>query len=61
LGVRCLLDGVNPANPGTVTGNDGKVYSTVKIGTQVWMAANSAETKYQNGDPISGPTFTNSA
>jgi uncharacterized protein (TIGR02145 family) len=33
--VRCLLDGVDPANPGTVTGNDGKVYPTVKIGTQV--------------------------
>lgn len=36
----------------TVTGNDGKVYRTVTIGTQVWMAENSQETKYRNGDAI---------
>lgn len=35
-------------------GNDGKIYPTVKIGTQVWTAANSAETKYRNGDYIPG-------
>lgn len=44
---------------GTVTGNDGKIYPTVKIGDQVWLAANLMETKYRNGDSISGPTFTN--
>jgi len=35
-------------------GNDGKKYRTVKIGTQVWLADNLAETKYANGDWING-------
>ena len=35
-----------------VIGNDLKQYPIKKIGTQVWMACNSAETKYQNGDII---------
>lgn len=39
-------------NPGTVTGNDGRIYPTVKIGNQVWMAADLQETKYRNGDLI---------
>lgn len=36
----------------TYTGNDGKVYRCTKIGTQVWLADNLAETKYRNGDTI---------
>ena len=33
------------------TGNDGKIYRTVKIGNQVWTRQ-LAETKYNNGDSI---------
>jgi len=36
----------------TYTGNDGKVYRCTKIGTQVWIADNLAETKFRNGDTI---------
>ena len=34
------------------SGNNGIQYKTVKIGTQVWLAENLAETEYSNGDPI---------
>jgi len=37
---------------GTYTGNDGKIYRTICIGTQEWLADNLAETKYRNGDLI---------
>jgi len=37
---------------GAYQGNDGKVYRTICIGTQEWLACNLAETKYRNGDPI---------
>lgn len=57
--IRLLKD--DTTDTGTMVGNDGKVYPTVKIGDQVWMAANLAETRYRNGDLISGPTFTNAA
>lgn len=36
----------------TMNGNDGKVYQTVKIGDQWWMAENLRETQYRNGEPI---------
>lgn len=57
--IRLIKD--NSTDTGTMVGNDGKVYPTVTIGTQVWMAANLMETKYRDGDLISGPTFTNAA
>jgi len=43
----------------TYTGNDGKVYRCTKIGTQVWVADNLAETKFRNGDDI--PIVTDNA
>jgi uncharacterized protein (TIGR02145 family) len=39
-----------------MTGNDGKIYPTIKIGTQVWTKQNLAETKYRNGDLITKVT-----
>jgi uncharacterized protein (TIGR02145 family) len=37
---------------GTYTGNDGKTYRTICIGTQEWLADNLSETLYRNSDPI---------
>ena len=37
---------------GTYTGNDGKVYPTICIGTQEWLACNLCETKFTNGETI---------
>lgn len=39
---------------GTYTGNDGKVYRTICINGIEWMADNLLETKYRNGDWITG-------
>jgi len=40
-------------------GNDGLQYPTIKVGTQVWLAVNLAETKLRNGSEI--PNVTNNA
>ncbi|MEY2869885.1 MAG: hypothetical protein RIR01_2387 [Bacteroidota bacterium] len=51
-----LVDGSssleNPTLISSYTGNDGKVYATVKIGTQVWLMENLAETKYSDNTNI---------
>lgn len=49
LGEQTIPDG-QPV--GTYTGNDGLVYPTVRIGSEVWLACNLAETKLRNGDLI---------
>lgn len=50
LSIRLIKD--NSVDTGYMTGNDGKIYHSVKIGNQVWLADNLAETKYRNGDSI---------
>lgn len=47
--IRLLCD--SSTDPGSVT-IDGVIYPTVKIGTQVWLAANLMAKHYANGDAI---------
>lgn len=51
ISLRFIADSGTPT---TATQNDGKVIPCVNIGTQTWTAANSNETKYRNGDWITG-------
>jgi uncharacterized protein (TIGR02145 family) len=37
---------------GSYTGNDGKIYPTICIGSQEWLSTNLLETKYRDGTPI---------
>lgn len=55
--LRLIKD--DSTDPGTMTDNNGFVYPTVKIGNQVWMAANLKTTKYRTGDDI--PEVTGNA
>jgi uncharacterized protein (TIGR02145 family) len=61
MSLRLLKDSTSLTHgqTGTYTGNDGKVYRTICIGTQEWLSENLAETKYRNGDPI--PEVTDNA
>lgn len=54
--IRILKDSttLTHGQTGVYIGNDGKVYRTICIGTQEWLADNLAETKYANGDWIDG-------
>jgi uncharacterized protein (TIGR02145 family) len=61
VSIRFVKDSTTLAHgqTGTYTGNDGKVYRAICIGTQEWLADNLAETKYRNGDDI--PEVTDNA
>lgn len=56
--VRLLKDSTSLTNgqTGTYTGNDGRVYATICIGTQEWLSENLTETKYRNGDFVAEVT-----
>ena len=59
--IRLIKDSttLSDGEGGSYTGNDGKVYRTICIGTQEWLADNLAETKFRNGDAI--PEVTDNA
>ena len=59
--IRPLKDSTTLAHgqTGTYTGNDGKVYRTICIGTQEWLADNLVETLYRDLSPI--PEVTDAA
>jgi len=55
-----IVDDFNPSiTYGSMTDQEGNVYKTVTIGTQVWMAENLRTGRYRNGDPI--PNVVNGA
>jgi uncharacterized protein (TIGR02145 family) len=53
--IRLLKDSttLTHGQTGTYTGNDGKIYRTICIGTQEWLSENLAETQYRDGSEIS--------
>ena len=53
-GIRLVKDSttLTDGQEGTYTGNDGKIYRTICIGTQEWLADNLCETEFANGDSI---------
>ena len=47
-----LLQVVDSTGANIVTDIDGNIYTTITIGTQVWLAENLKTSRYKNGDPI---------
>lgn len=62
-GIRLIKDSttLSDGQSSTYIGNDGKIYRTICIGTQEWLADNLCETLYRNNDSIpevtDGPTW----
>jgi uncharacterized protein (TIGR02145 family) len=56
--IRLVKDSTTKSNgqTGTYTGNDGKTYNTICIGTQEWLSVNLRETKYRNLSDIPNVT-----
>ncbi len=54
LSVRLIKETTQLVNgqTGAYIGNDGKIYTTICIGNQEWLASDLAETLYRNGDLI---------
>ena len=58
ISIRLVKDSTSLTHGQTshYTGNDGKVYRTICIGTQEWLADNLCETEYRDGTPIAEVT-----
>ncbi|HPS39721.1 MAG TPA: FISUMP domain-containing protein, partial [Candidatus Cloacimonadota bacterium] len=56
--VRLVKDSTSllPGQTGIYTGNDGKQYVSICIGTKEWLLYNLSETKFRNGDSIAEVT-----
>ena len=61
MSIRLIKDSttLTHGQKGSYTGNDGKIYRTICIGTQEWLADNLCETLYRDGSPI--PEVTDAA
>lgn len=50
IAISCKKDDIKPPDP--VKDIEGKIYNTVKIGNQIWMAENLKTSKFNNGTDI---------